>query len=336
MTNLELSILQEMHPLAREKILPIFAMTAAERRKHHGIDLRNGQLSDIELRAKHLEHNIALLFEYQKKYDWAEDLFKRHNTSFPEAARTALAQGKKEQAAQYLRNVERLDYYDTGFTLDIAKEIFSKSELETYTQNILKTITERHRRPNPIEAKIAIIMGNTPLIEEIYSSSKEALKKSYEKENKHLEASMETREDLWEVTKMNEDHHAEICELLGKTEEAAKIYLHSHLNRQVILKDKFDTYVKRHNEDSLFNIYEEILDKEIDRTNFPNYLVAANAAEKLRDTKRAQIYFQKALADEEKDLNLFLAFQIAEKLKLDKKTQAIKQITEFAYSQGYI
>ncbi|MBI4159308.1 hypothetical protein HY500_03555 [Candidatus Woesearchaeota archaeon] len=340
-----------LEPETRQKVSLLLAETADERAMHSRGESELVRLvRGIEEKAR---FGSAKLFLETRRFEFAEELFLRNGSSFwmAEAERMHGEQlGQEEhfsRARKYLKtSLNKREAMPCPTIFRMAVGLYPKSDLERlflplaalYGGNI----------PLLITAFLANELGRTDEVETIYQGKKRELVEAevylpFEDTEDHETAegveSPFGDEDTDDYESDAEHHmyvedlrseYAELCETLGRFDEAIDHILDGDLNYHILLHEPFSTVVERREDRN--EIYERALLRHFGRDPFHRAL----ALEKVGRADEARGYYHKAMLDGEDELDFGEAFSIARRLGSSKKVEAYDAVATHLYAHGHI
>ena len=250
------------------------------------------------------------------------------------AARAARMQGKMEEARRYFRAYVSNapgngDIPNLAFFRE-AREYFSGDELE----ELLLPLTEKFGGDVPllIRTFIAKEKGDNAFVENVYKKSKRKLARFRRRKIPDYEDMEASAEHSYERRDL-ENEHAELCEVLGRFDEAAEFYLRDLLNGHLLLYEPFSAWVETRDDKEM--VYERVF-RNLFSFSAQSFVNMAMAAEKLHQDEKARKYYAHALEQEERRFDFAEAFKIAQKLGFEERARDYVDVPTYLYEHGHI
>ena len=339
-----------LEPETRQRVLLLLAETASERARHLG------DKSELTGLARRVEENArfgsAKLFLETRRFVYAEELFLNDNRHYwaTEAARMQGEQLRQEEhflrAREHFRvSLNRREAMPCPAVFRMAVELYPKADLE----GLFLPLTGLYGGDIPllINVFLANEFGRTGEVEIIYQGKKRELVEaenvdiSFEDDTEDHETAEGAEPPLDDDYEAHAEHYmyveglrseyAELCETLGRFDEAIGHILAGMLNHHILLHEPFATVVERR--DDRDGIYERILLKH-SRRGDPFHKGLTH--EKLGRNDEAKFHYYMAMLGEERGLDFGEAFSIARRLKDSKKAEAYDVVATHLHANGHI
>lgn len=215
----------------------------------------------------------------------------------------------------------------------MAVELYPKADLE----GLFLPLIEKWggNRPLLIRAFLAKELGRTDEVERIYQEKKRELEEAERVRYDSLDDSEpEIDEDYANHYLYLQDlisEYAELCEVLGRFDEAIEYILAGMLNHHILLHEPFAVVVEgREDRDE---IYERVLLKH---STAGDHFHRALAHEKLGRADEAREHYYVAMLEGERCLDFGEAFSIARRLGNSKKAEAYDDVATHLYAHRHI
>lgn len=320
-------------PETRMKILPLLSDNYEERRQRLAIN-RNHDDYHLSCVAGSILSFLAKSAFEEGDYALAENASLRYNDFFW-AARAAKIQGNVEEARKYFsRYIEQVANHNgehpSPYMFGESKEYFSGDELK----QLFMPLTEKFGGNIPLLIKTFLAKEtiDTDFVKKAYRNSKRKLARFHKREIPDYEDE-EASFDHYSIEMELESDHSELCEIIGRFDEAIEFILKDGLNGCLLLHEPFSDHVERR--DDRDEIYKKIL-RDMHLVSPPDSFSMAVIAEKLGEQKRAREYYGYALDQNEKYFNWVLTSKAAKKLGLEERAQAYSDVAAYLYEHRHI